>query len=123
MGLPGRANQTCLTAMACALILSACNGSSSSNNDSGADKPPTAKARVATDTDDLLQGPLARGKEGDYVLENDLIRVIIQHEEVNDAGASQLARDIAKKLEEELEYPGQIKVTAIRETRAVEYAR
>lgn len=51
------------------------------------------------------------------------IRVIIQHEEVSDAGASQLARDIAKKLEEELEYPGQIKVTAIRETRAVEYAR
>jgi ribonuclease Y len=51
------------------------------------------------------------------------IRVIIQHEEVNDAGASQLAREIAKKLEEELEYPGQIKVTAIRETRAVEYAR
>jgi len=51
------------------------------------------------------------------------IRVIVQHEEIDDVGASQLARDIAKKLEEELEYPGQIKVTAIRETRAVEYAR
>ena len=76
MGLPGRANQIFLTAIACALILSACNGSS--NNNSGVDKPPTAKARVATDADDLLQGPLARGKEGDYVLENDLIRVIIQ---------------------------------------------
>ena len=51
------------------------------------------------------------------------IRVIVQHEAVDDVGAGQLAKDIAKKLEEELEYPGQIKVTAIRETRAVEYAR
>ena len=51
------------------------------------------------------------------------IRVIVQHEEVDDVGAGMLARDIAKKLEDELEYPGQIKVTAIRETRAVEYAR
>ncbi len=51
------------------------------------------------------------------------IRVIVQHEEVDDIGAEILARDIARKLEEELEYPGQIKVTAIRETRAVEYAR
>jgi len=51
------------------------------------------------------------------------IRVIVQHEEVDDIGAGQLAKDIARKLEEDLEYPGQIKVTAIRETRAVEYAK
>lgn len=51
------------------------------------------------------------------------IRVIVRHEEIDDIGASQLARDIAQKLEDELEYPGQIKVTAIRETRAVEYAK
>ena len=53
------------------------------------------------------------------------IRVIVQHEVVDDLGATQLAKDIAKKLEEELgqKYPGMIKVTAIRETRAVEYAR
>jgi ribonuclease Y len=51
------------------------------------------------------------------------IRVIVKHSEIDDIGAGQLAKDIAKKLEEELEYPGQIKVTAIRETRAVEYAR
>jgi ribonuclease Y len=51
------------------------------------------------------------------------IRVIVRHEEIDDIGAGQLAREIAEKLEEELEYPGQIKVTAIRETRAVEYAR
>ena len=63
-------------AIASTLILGACNGSSSNNSE--ADKPLTAKARVASDADDLLQGPLARSKEGDYVLENDLIRVIIQ---------------------------------------------
>ena len=51
------------------------------------------------------------------------IRVVVRHEEIDDIGAVQLAKDIASKLEEELEYPGQIKVTAIRETRAVEYAR
>ncbi len=51
------------------------------------------------------------------------IRIIVDHAEVDDIGASQLARDIAKKVEKELEYPGQIKVIVIRETRAVEYAR
>jgi len=51
------------------------------------------------------------------------IRVIVQHEEIDDTGAIQLAKDIARKLEEELEYPGQIRVTVIRETRAVEYAK
>jgi len=51
------------------------------------------------------------------------IRVIVSPEEIDDIKAGQLARDIAKKLETELEYPGQIKVTAIRETRAVEYAK
>ena len=51
------------------------------------------------------------------------IRVIVRHEEIGDVEAGQLAKDIAKKLEDEFEYPGQIKVTAIRETRAVEYAR
>lgn len=51
------------------------------------------------------------------------IRVIVRPEEIDDIKASQLARDIAKKLETELEYPGQIKVTAIRETRAVEFAK
>jgi len=51
------------------------------------------------------------------------IRVIVRHEEIDDMGASELAKNIAKKLEQELDYPGMIKVTAIRETRAVEYAR
>jgi ribonuclease Y len=51
------------------------------------------------------------------------IRVIIEPEKLNDAEMTQLARDITKKIEQELEYPGQIKIICIRETRAVEYAK
>lgn len=51
------------------------------------------------------------------------IRVIVESDKIDDVGAAQLASDIARKIEQELEYPGQIKVTVIRETRNVEYAR
>jgi ribonuclease Y len=51
------------------------------------------------------------------------VRIMVAHELVNDAEAAQLARDVAKKVEAEMEYPGQIKVQVIRETRAVEYAK
>jgi ribonuclease Y len=51
------------------------------------------------------------------------IRVFVRPEEVDDFGAKKLAREIARKIEEELEYPGEIKVTLIRETKVVEYAR
>ena len=51
------------------------------------------------------------------------IRVIVEHEKIDDKGAMELAADMAKKIEAELEYPGQIKVTVIRETRAVDYAK
>jgi ribonuclease Y len=47
----------------------------------------------------------------------------VSHDKVDDAQASKLAFDISRKLEKELEYPGQIKVVVIRETRAVEYAK
>ncbi len=51
------------------------------------------------------------------------IRILVKPEEVDDLGAMRLARDIVKKIEEGLEYPGQIRVTVLRETRAVEYAK
>jgi ribonuclease Y len=51
------------------------------------------------------------------------IRIIAENDKVTDAQAQQLAADIAVKIQEELEYPGQIKVTVIREFRAVDFAR
>jgi len=51
------------------------------------------------------------------------IRVFVTPEEVDDLAAKKLAREIAKKIQEELKYPGEIKVTLIRENRVVEYAR
>ncbi len=51
------------------------------------------------------------------------VRVVVESEQVNDQAAFVMAKDIAKRIEDEMEYPGQIKVTVIRETRAVEYAR
>ena len=51
------------------------------------------------------------------------VRVVVDPEEVDDLGAMRLARDISKQIEESLQYPGQIRVTVLRETRAAEYAR
>ena len=51
------------------------------------------------------------------------IRILVKPEEIDDLGAMKLARDIVKKIEEGMEYPGQIKVTVLRETRAIDYAR
>jgi ribonuclease Y len=51
------------------------------------------------------------------------IRIMVEGDAVNDDQAFLLSKDIAKKIENELTYPGQIKVTVIREIRAVDYAR
>lgn len=51
------------------------------------------------------------------------IRVMVKPDKVDDLSSVRLARDIVKRIENELDYPGQIKVTAIRETRAVDYAK
>ena len=51
------------------------------------------------------------------------IRVMVKPEEVNDEMAALLSREIAKEIEKELDYPGQIKVTVIRESRSVDYAK
>ncbi len=51
------------------------------------------------------------------------VRIIVKPEEIDDLASLQLARDIARKIEETMQYPGQIKVTIIRETRSVDYAK
>ena len=51
------------------------------------------------------------------------VRVFVKPEEVDDLGARKLAREIALRIENELGYPGEIKVHVIRENRAIEYAR
>ena len=51
------------------------------------------------------------------------VRILVQPNGIDDLGATRLARDVARKIEESLEYPGQIKVTVIRETRSIDYAR
>ena len=51
------------------------------------------------------------------------VRVMVKPEEIDDLTAQVMARDIAKQVEEELQYPGQIKISVVRESRAVEYAR
>jgi ribonuclease Y len=51
------------------------------------------------------------------------IRVMVKPDKVDDIQAQVIARDIAKQVEEELTYPGQIRVTVVRESRATEFAR
>ncbi|MFU8887117.1 MAG: ribonuclease Y [Trueperaceae bacterium] len=51
------------------------------------------------------------------------VRIIVEPEKVDDASAVLLARDIAQRIERDMEYPGQVQVTVVRESRAVEYAR
>ena len=51
------------------------------------------------------------------------VRLIVRPEQVDDLAIAKLASSIARRIEEEMEYPGQIKVTVIREVRSTEYAR
>jgi ribonuclease Y len=51
------------------------------------------------------------------------VRIIVKPEDVDDLAAARLAKEIVHNIEDGLDYPGQIKVTVIRETRAVEYAK
>lgn len=51
------------------------------------------------------------------------VRIIVKPDEIDDAESTKIARDIRKRIEDELDYPGHIKVTVIRETRSVEYAK
>ncbi|MEO6059702.1 MAG: ribonuclease Y [Candidatus Limnocylindria bacterium] len=75
--------------------------------------------------DDLQQIALSfPGVERCYAIQAGReIRILVRPESVDDLASSRLARDVVKKIEEQLQYPGQIKVTVIRETRAVDFAR
>jgi len=65
-----------------------------------------------------------KGVEKSYAIQAGReIRIIVKPEDLSDARSAQLSRDIAKKIEQELSYPGQIKVTVVRESRYVEYAK
>ena len=65
-----------------------------------------------------------KGVEKSYAIQAGReIRIMVKPEEIDDLSAMRLARDIVKKIEEGLDYPGQIKVAVIRETRAIDYAK
>jgi ribonuclease Y len=65
-----------------------------------------------------------RGVQATYAIQAGReIRVIVEHDKIDDAQADQLAHDIARKIQQEMEYPGQIKVVVIREVRSVSFAK
>jgi ribonuclease Y len=65
-----------------------------------------------------------KGVEAAYAIQAGReLRIIVKSELVSDLDTFQLAKDVAKRIEAEMQYPGHIKVTVIREHRAVEYAR
>ncbi len=65
-----------------------------------------------------------KGVEKSYAIQAGReVRILVKPEDIDDLGAMRLARDIVKRIEDSLDYPGQIKVAVIRETRAVDYAK
>jgi len=65
-----------------------------------------------------------KGVEKSYAIQAGReVRILVKPDEVDDLSAMRLARDIVKKIEESLEYPGQIRVIVLRETRAIDYAK
>ena len=65
-----------------------------------------------------------QGVEKSYAIQSGReVRIMVKPEDISDEGTYVLAREIAKRIENELEYPGQIKVNVIRETRCTEFAK
>ena len=63
------------------------------------------------------------GVKGAYAIQaGKEVRVIIDHEKIDDASSFQLANEIAKKIQSDIDYPGQVKVVVIREFRSVDFA-
>ena len=87
-------------------------GESSSSTSSGCDKLEEIATRL-------------KGVEKVYAMQagREIRAMVADRGTIDDAAATWLSKDIAREIENELEYPGQIKVTVIRESRAVEYAR
>ena len=77
----------------------------------------------ATEPAWIPAGPETAGPEASLALPGREVRIIVDSEKISDEEAVWLSKDIARRIENELEYPGQIKVTVIRETRSIEYAR
>jgi ribonucrease Y len=98
-----------------------------------ADKISTARPGAQCDTLEKYVNRLRRlealvesfqGVEKAYAVKaGQEVRVIIDHEQVDDLRAVQLASEIARRIQIEMEYPGQIKITVLRESRAIEYAK
>ena len=64
------------------------------------------------------------GVESSYAIQAGReVRIIVEPEEVDDVGAAKIAYDVSRKIEQEMEYPGQIKVTVVREVRSTDYAK
>ena len=64
------------------------------------------------------------GVEKSYAIQSGReVRIMVKPEDVTDVGTTVMAKEIAKRIEHEMEYPGQIKVNVIRETRAVDFAK
>ena len=65
-----------------------------------------------------------KGVENAYAIQAGReVRIIVSPDDIDDFTAGKLARDIANQIEENMQYPGQIKVIVIRETRAIDYAK
>ena len=79
----------------------------------------TTSAPVYLNGQPILAAPL---RHGDLISIGE-IRIMVESEKISDEEAIWLSKDIARRIENELEYPGQIKVTVIRESRAIEFAK
>ena len=65
-----------------------------------------------------------QGVEKTYAIQSGReVRILVKPDDVNDDGTRILAKEVAKRIEKEMEFPGQIRVNVIRETRSVEYAK